>query len=46
MLKKIILAASIALTLAPSVAIAGSDSLSDRQNASACERPTAPNICR
>jgi hypothetical protein len=46
MLKKITLAASIALTLASSVAIAGGDSLRDRQNAPACERPAAPNICR
>jgi hypothetical protein len=48
MIKKIALATAVALSMASTVAVAerGGDSLHDRQNASACERPVAPSICK
>jgi hypothetical protein len=50
MIKKIALATAVALSMASTVAVAapdrGHDSLQDRQNASACERPVAPSICK
>jgi hypothetical protein len=48
MLKKLTLATAVALSLASTVAYASGDrdTLSDRQNAPACERAVAPNICK
>ena len=49
MLKKITLATVLALSVAGSAYAANDrsgDSLHDRQNAAACERPVAPNICK
>jgi hypothetical protein len=48
MIKKIVLTAAVALSMASTVALAASnhDSLQDRQNASACERAVAPSICK
>jgi hypothetical protein len=49
MLKKITLAAALVLSVAGSAYAQrdnGSESLFDRQNSGACERPAAPNICK
>jgi hypothetical protein len=50
MIKKITLATALALSMASASALAAQgdrgDSLHDRQNAAACERPVAPNICK
>jgi hypothetical protein len=51
MLKKITLAAALALSVAGSAVAANNDrsdgdSLHDRQNAAACERAVAPAICK
>jgi hypothetical protein len=49
MLKKITLATALVLSIAGSAVAANDrsgDSLNDRQNASACERPDAPRICK
>jgi hypothetical protein len=51
MLKKITLATALVLSIAGSAVAAndgrgGGDGYFDRANASACERPAAPNICK
>jgi hypothetical protein len=48
MIKKIALATALVLSMASTAAMAAGDrdSLHDRQNAAACERAVAPNICK